>query len=337
MSEKQSMKKIEYIALLSKRLGGELNPEEARLLEQWLQQSPDHVRIAEEFALIWEKSENYTPAAISLDLDADYQKILAKINEKRPGIKVLTLGHKLMRAAAAVAVLSLALWGYQHLTQRPYFDATEMASATEIKQLKLSDGTKVWLRNGSSLEFARSYSDKAERLVKLKGEAYFEVAHDSEHPFSVEINQQARVEVLGTEFNVQQTSQAINIAVKSGKVKFDVADDSKGPVLTANQKASLDIQSRTIKVSGSNLNELAWQTGYLQFVNTPLKTVLSDLENFYGAKIHLENDAIADCPHTALLKDQTLSSVLQGLAVAYSLKVNQLSKNEYTLVGGNCR
>ncbi|MGV3508502.1 MAG: FecR domain-containing protein, partial [Sphingobacteriaceae bacterium] len=52
-------------------------------------------------------------------------------------------------------------------------------------QLKLPDGTKVWLNAGSSLRFPTSFAALEERKVHLNGEAYFEVAKDKSKVFLV--------------------------------------------------------------------------------------------------------------------------------------------------------
>src|SRR5690606_464937 len=54
-------------------------------------------------------------------------------------------------------------------------------------QILLPDGTKVWLNTASSIRYPLVFSEK-ERNVFLTGEAYFEVAHDTFKPFSVNAN-----------------------------------------------------------------------------------------------------------------------------------------------------
>jgi transmembrane sensor len=54
----------------------------------------------------------------------------------------------------------------------------------------LSDGSKVWLNAASSLRYAAEVSRSGQRLVKLTGEAYFEVASDASRPFIVQTDRQ---------------------------------------------------------------------------------------------------------------------------------------------------
>ena len=67
--------------------------------------------------------------------------------------------------------------------------------------LTLSDGTNVWLNACSEMTYPASFSEDIRR-VSLKGEAYFDVSKDVEHPFVVQ-TKKCDIKVLGTEFNVR--------------------------------------------------------------------------------------------------------------------------------------
>ena len=62
-----------------------------------------------------------------------------------------------------------------------------------------------------------------------------------------------------------------------------------------------------------------------------------DLEKYYHVKIALRNQNLANCPHSALLTNQSLENVLDGLVVTYQLKATKLADGEYALTGGQCR
>ena len=88
--------------------------------------------------------------------------------------------------------------------------------------------------------------------------------------------------------------------------------------------------------TAGTLNDLAWQTGGLAFVKTPLSQVMSDLEKYYQVKISLNNPAMANCPHTAPLTNAPLTQVLEALALTYQLKVKEVGSGAYELSGGIC-
>ena len=89
-------------------------------------------------------------------------------------------------------------------TEKPIYNKVIVPRGGEFF-LTLSDGTGVWLNAESELEYPVKFTS-GERHVKLKGEAYFKVEKDSLHPFIVNVYDKLKVEVLGTEFNVQAYS-----------------------------------------------------------------------------------------------------------------------------------
>ena len=331
------MNNNKYLALVIKQLSGELSPQEAIELRDWLAQSPRNERLAKEFELVWKKSEGYEKS-FSPNLDQAFAQVQSRIQTDVPApMRVVSFGQKMLRAAAAIAVLACAVWGYQSFNAADRFDSFASVQQEAKQQVDLSDGTKVWLRKGSTLQYAAAYEGQTERHVRLTGEGYFEVAHDPEHPFKVELSNGASVEVLGTEFNIKETEINTTVLVRSGKVRFSPDGKTQSPVLTANQKAVFDKSKAELRVSTANtLNDLAWQTGGLEFVKTPLSQVMADLEKFYQVKISLNNQTIATCPHTAPLTNAPLTQVLEALALTYQLKVKEVETGVYELTGGIC-
>ena len=334
----EPMEGNEYLLLIIKRCQGDITPLELSMLENWISKSTENARLAREFTLIWSKSEGYKHT-FELQLDEDYAKIQARIQETAVSPRILHRpDRRVWKVAAAVSFIVMSFWGYRHFSNQDYYDASVSILTLEKQQLHLADGTQVWLRKGSSLEYATGYEDKKDRRVKLSGEAYFDVAHDPNHPFLVELASGATVEVLGTQFNICQSDEVTTVFVRSGKVKFSPFVNAKTPVLLANEKAIFDHKVGKLTISHlPAINDLAWQTETLEFVKTPLSQVLADLENYYRVKITLQNKALADCPHSALLFHQPLGQVLEGLAVAYQLTTRETAPGVYLLTGGQCQ
>lgn len=328
------MKESEYLLLLGKKFSGEITPNESVLLEQWLSQSSENQGTASRMQGIWDQAEGYGKT-FNPDMNADFQKVMARI---QPAGQVMRprWGGKLLRAAAAVAILAVALWGWQHMGNATA-ETTVVAEGSTPKNVSLPDGSKVWLREGARLSYVSSWSGK-ERHVKLQGEGYFEVFHDPAHPFKIDLEKGGTVEVLGTRFDISQTENETSVLVRSGKVRFSPGSGAPGPVLTDQQKAVFNYTDDRVKVSAVNsLNELSWQTGGLEFINTPLQQVVIDLEKYYQVKINLRNPAMADCPYTAPLTRQPIEKVLESLSLAQGLKYRKTGEGQFELSGGVCR
>jgi len=329
------------ILLLSKQFSGEISPDESVLLDEWLRQSPDHERLAAEIQQVWERTGTYQKT-FSPDLTADFQNIEARIRNAEPVVTsnplfTVRLGRLLLRAAAVLIVMVASVWGWRNLSTTPVALLTATVTNAEKQRVELPDGSMVWLRRNATLEYPKQFQN-AERRVKLTaGEAYFEVAHNAAQPFVVETPDGDLVRVLGTAFGVGLAPGRITVAVRSGRVQFSPQSKREGVVLTARQKATFDLNNPQIVVSQNiTLNELAWQTGGLEFVRTPLSQVTTDLEQYYKVKITLRNPALQNCLHTAPLTNQSIRKVLESLALTYGMQVVEVVPDQFDLLGGTC-
>src|SRR5690606_14624145 len=125
-------------------------------------------------------------------------------------------------------------------------------------QTTLSDGTKVWLNAGSMLRYPLHFpADK--RVVTLEGEAFFDVSHDAERPFTVQVNG-TDIEVLGTQFNVNSYTN-VTATLVEGAVK--IANDTGQQLLKPGQEARV---GERITVHAADIDKaMAWKNGYFHF------------------------------------------------------------------------
>ncbi len=140
--------------------------------------------------------------------------------------------------------------------------------------LTLSDGTRVWLNAASSITYPPQFAGK-ERVVRISGEVYFEVAHSMDQPFIVEAGAD-RITVLGTIFNVRAYFE--DGAVKTSLVEGQVRINDK--VLLPGQ-AYVDGA-----VIATNIEQdIAWRKGYFNFNGTDLQTVMREIARWYDVQV----------------------------------------------------
>jgi ferric-dicitrate binding protein FerR (iron transport regulator) len=326
----------DYILLLGKRFSGDITPEQTILLEKWLAQSPDHAQLATDLQLVWDKTGGFGKV-FDPDLDAAYRRIEAAVREDAGlHVRVVPLGARLLRIAAALALIVAAVWAYREYAV-PVPTVHSYAENTDKQLITLPDGSKAWLRREAKLEYPAQFSG-SERRVKLSGEAYFEVEHNPAHPFRVTLDNGGLVEVLGTRFNVRQNAREASVLVRDGKVRFRPAGQGGSFVLPAGRKAVFNKQNgETTEHYVQSYNELAWQTGGLEFVNTPVEKVIADLEQHFSVRIELRNPAMNTCPFSSPLTTQPLEKVLETLALTYHFRVANPAPGRYELSGGICQ
>lgn len=199
--------------------------------------------------------------------------------------------------------------------------------------LKLSDGTKIYLNSGSTIEFPEHFVGNS-RKVRLEGEAFFEVAKDSTKPFVIQ-SDSIQTTVLGTSFNVNtyEENSEIKVSVQSGKVKVNSPND--GVVLGANQQAVFDRKTKAIhKATIHSNNHFAWKDGVLQFNDLQMGEVVKTLERWYGVTFSFENQNIKNCHLSATYKNESLTAVLESIVYTKKgLEYHYISDREIRISG----
>ena len=148
--------------------------------------------------------------------------------------------------------------------------------------IALNDGSKVWLNSGSSIEYPVSFVGK-EKVVEIKGEAYFEVAKNPNKKFVVKSNG-VSTEVFGTHFNINSYDDDNNVKITllEGSVKV-----SKGAItgfLKPGQQAKISNQLQI----DSHVDQdavMAWKNGFFHFENTEMEELMKQLSRWYGIDI----------------------------------------------------
>lgn len=152
----------------------------------------------------------------------------------------------------------------------------------------LGDGTLVCLNSESELRYPVRF-DGEERQVFLRGEGYFEVTKDPDHPFVVEV-ENARIEVLGTTFNVcsyEEEEQVVTTLVE-GMVRL--SSENQSVVLIPNEQGILDKEGHLIKMEVDVFPYVAWQKGLFVFQQQPLERVMQVVSRWYDVEVVFRNE-----------------------------------------------
>jgi transmembrane sensor len=191
--------------------------------------------------------------------------------------------------------------------------------------LRLADGTGVWLNAGSSLRFPVSFSGST-RQVYLEGEGYFEVSHNGK-PFIVS-SENMNIEVLGTSFNVMAypDESEMKTTLVEGKVRIAIPDingSSSIPMeLEPSQQAVLNKASGRLSVGEVNTSYYtSWMRGKMEFNNESLDVVMLKLARWYDFEYEFEYPEARDFHFTARLnKDEQISTILEMLEMTTRVK-----------------
>lgn len=219
-----------------------------------------------------------------------------------------------------------------------YTDGSTIARAADVRyavlstpragqyQLRLPDGTAVWLNAESSLRYPLSFTGNT-RHVELTGEAFFEVAPRVDErgervPFIVESADQ-KVEVLGTQFNIQSyDDEAVtHTTLVEGSVRIQMNDASAGRMLIPGQSAS--VKQGQIEVHQADLESVtAWTRGDFVFNQENLVSVMKKIARWYDVEI-VYPDSTPDIKFSGVIsRSRNLSAVLQLMEMTGEVTFN---------------
>lgn len=190
----------------------------------------------------------------------------------------------------------------------------------------LADGTTVHLNAGSKLTYPVRFAGKR-RIVRLEGEAYFDVVADEEHPFVVQTHL-GEVTVLGTAFNVNAYADApvCYTTLVHGKVQFSTLNAETITLLPGEQAVVFANSSTKREV---NVEEyIGWVDGMYIFNDRPLGDIMKTFERWYDIKVYYETPNLRDIAYSGSLKRYgTINSFLDALELTGDLTYKISGRN----------
>jgi ferric-dicitrate binding protein FerR (iron transport regulator) len=159
-------------------------------------------------------------------------------------------------------------------------------------ELKLSDGTRIYLNSGSRITYPSSFAGN-ERKVELTGEAYFDVAKNI-RPFIVHTHTMD-VKVLGTSFNIcaYEEDSHINTTLVSGKVEVRTLHDASVYNLTPGYDLNYRKETGNVSLQKVDTNlYTAWTRGEFIFSNQNLEDILTQLSRWYDFRVEYTDQSI---------------------------------------------
>jgi transmembrane sensor len=200
-------------------------------------------------------------------------------------------------------------------------------------QLRLADGTKVWLNAESSIKFPSSFSGLKERIVELDGEAYFEVAtamtrngkaktKENRISFVVKSREQ-KVEVLGTHFNIQGYANAgdVRTTLLEGSVQVSTSGMQHVTLKPGQQSV---LTEKGLQVSDADLEQaVAWKAGLFMFNEESLGSIMLKIARWYNVGLRFDDESLKYKVFSGSFSRFTnISKVLQKIELTRAARFN---------------
>lgn len=369
---------IEYIARYISKEPSELTELQKIQVEKWRKEIPFFEKEFQNYSSLWKESNRFgknLSKEFSPNVEKGWQKLSQQIKEyeankteinRKDWVKpepVLTTKSvsisksifKEIGKIAAVLVVGLGLGWWINSIQTTSDSNQIIVHQHNNTPLVLPDGSKIWLNKNATVSYNSNFGKFAstqKRNLKLQGEAFFDIARDENHPFMIDIEGKAEVEVLGTSFNINPADGNIEVTVASGKVSFrknnseNNLQKQESILLTKGEKGILYDKTATHPDSVSSLvrfernddiNYLAWLNHRLVFENMQMQQVVDKVENYYNVHLKLENPNLKECRFTGTFDQTPLNDVLETLSFGANLQIKKSDSTTYLLSGSGCR
>lgn len=186
-----------------------------------------------------------------------------------------------------------------------------------IYKVVLPDGSNVWLNAASKLTFPSAFIG-SRREVTLEGEGFFEITKDAAKPFTVKLNIDEEIKVLGTVFNVMVYGDEPHqkITLLEGSINFKQKGETH--ILKPGQQAVIAGDNTEIREALTE-HETAWKNGLFDFQNDDLPSIMRKLSRWYNVGVELNARDLSGHYTGSIRKSSGIKEVLKMLEVAGNL------------------
>jgi ferric-dicitrate binding protein FerR (iron transport regulator) len=331
----------EYIDLIiSRYLAGEASPEEAMFLDDWIATSDENRDYFVSFRWVHSHVKG-SASQNTVNVDRAWRKVQQQITPQIITPRRTKEDKRLipwMQIAAGILVLigfTTAL--YWILTSRAnnQVQVVALVAKDSTQQYNMADSSQVVVRKGSTITYPSDYGRK-KREVTLSGEAFFNVKHDVQKPFTVKADE-TFVKDVGTSFNVKANPQSktVEVFVETGEVYFYTMNAAGITLKPGETGIYYKITRKFVRKEAIDINKLDLKRRSFDFQNTRLADAIEMLNRVYDQKIEIPEAAIANCRITVSFRNESLEMVVS--VIAETLGVNYTSTLQgFKIYGNHC-
>lgn len=220
----------------------------------------------------------------------------------------------LLAAAASLTICLMLIFAPMVLIR---MTADYVTAAGESRTVVLSDGSTVQLGGDSAISLG--FTGDRRQVTVVAGEAFFDVTHDDKKPFIVDAGG-AKVEVLGTAFDIRLTAETTDVALARGSVRasYDTGNNPAEETISPGQMLVINRDTGAMTVSAIAIEDVgAWRDGRLYVVDATIGSVVEQLRRYHTAWIALPDVTLARKRVTGVYDLRDPDRALRALIAPY--------------------
>lgn len=286
--------------------------------DRWIAADPRHARAYARIERLWVKLE--APVAEIMRSDP-----AAAVTNGQRRHWLATLLPRPAWAAASLAFL-LLVGAFQIDDVVTSLRSDHRTVVGERASLELDDGSRVTLNTDSAI--TAEMNPERRQVDLLRGEAWFDVAADSDRPFVV-ATEVGRIRVTGTSFGVRLDDDAAVVALTKGELDLRIGDgpDDTAPalMLTAGHQARLSHDGAFGPTALNNAAATAWLRGQIVFFDTPLPDVVAELNRYRAGRILILDGDLDGLTVSGVFPANNPNAGLDAIASTLPVRVTRLT------------
>lgn len=306
------MNREHFLKLLTRKLLNKLSTEDEQAFAAARSASVEYKQLANE---LLDRHIVTTPLSDTA-LEDIWQRIAGHKQVAQHHTAHLLFPRWLKLAAVILLFIGAGLITFRWLTARPATAIVTIAADDEQLYQTLADGTTVCLNHHSAIDYNSEFG-KTQRMINLRGEAFFDVAKNAAVPLYIHVGQ-ATIQVKGTAFNVSEHHKQIAIALMRGHILVSSTTHKTVP-LYPNQQLNINGSNFIVSDLDTTLKAKAinWMHNSLVFKKERFINLATLLERRYQVKIEIRNEQLKNKRFTGIIKKAQLTEVLDVLSLSY--------------------
>ena len=225
--------------------------------------------------------------------------------------------------AACIAIMIMTVFVFKGLNTLENVEHT--TGYGETKSITLPDNSTITLNSNSKLTYAEEWDKSENREVWLTGEAFFSIVHTpGNKKFLVRTKNGLNVEVIGTEFNVNDRKKRTRVVLNSGKIKLNINNERIEEQLIMKPGDLVEFKDTSKMYVKRIVNPevySSWKCKQLMFDNTTLEEVIVLLEDNYGLEVEVSDPALLQKEVSGSVPSNNTNLLMEGLAESFDLEI----------------
>lgn len=310
-------------SLLIRYLDGETTADESAMVEDLLRTDESWQKEFEVLKAL--NLEIERSCEVKAETNQCWENLKGRLNTSLP-LKTKNYWRSYSKYAAAAAIILLAGLYFLKPFSNTAFEQgiTYTTGENQSKIINLIDGSRIVLGENSSFVLDKDFN-RSNRIIQLKGLAYFDVKGNAQKPF-IAIAQNTRTKVIGTSFEINtQLPYTLNVQLFKGKIEFISAQNAI--TLQPGQQLFYNLTSKKISTQSVDISKRkAYTVTGLDFKDAPLAEIIQKLEQTYGITIEIP----------AAMQNEHYTISFDGLDLSASLRLlEELTDSKITKKGSN--